>query len=250
MNQTSDHGTDTVERLSPETLSQLVQQSPDVEGRSKKLWMVGESRCVTELVPSLRSYTYERDELVDGTAELRLDFYETVADWIEAAGVRTAFVRRLDKLRYLAEYRPASPFEVIVKNVATGSTTKKYPGLFDEGHRFSRPVVKFDYRIDPEDQPIGEDYLAELGVPVVELKDIALRCNTVLTERLAPLDLWDFCLVIGQDAGGYSIISEISPDCMRLKGPDGHSWDKDLFRHGADGAQIRQAWQQLIERVS
>ncbi|GAA2362879.1 phosphoribosylaminoimidazolesuccinocarboxamide synthase [Saccharopolyspora halophila] len=241
---------DDFDRLTPHALAELLQHPPDVEGRSKRLWKVEGSQCVTELVPSLRSYTYERDEFVDGTAELRLDFYETVVDWVEAAGVRTAFVRRLDKLRYLAEYQPAAPFEVIVKNVANGSTTRKYPGLFGEGHRFSRPVVKFDYRTDPEDQPIGEDYLYELGVAVAELKDIALRCNAVLAERLAPLDLWDFCLVIGEDARGYSVISEISPDCMRLKGPDGRSWDKDLFRHGAKGTEIRQAWQQLIERIS
>lgn len=250
MNRTNEPQEFTTDLLSPKNVSRLVGQRPDIEGRSKKLWMVSESECVTELVPSLRSYTYDRDELVTGTAELRLDFYETVAPWIESAGVRTAFVRRLDEVRYLSKYQPGSPFEVIVKNVANGSTTKNYPGLFSEGHRFSGPVVKFDYRIDPEDQPIGESYLEELGLPVAQLKDIALRCNSVLTERLAPLEIWDFCLVIGEDGDGYSITSEISPDCMRLKGPDGVSWDKDLFRRGAHGAQIRKAWQQLIERVS
>lgn len=225
-------------------------KAPDLEGRSKRIWLRDNDTCEVELVPSLRSFTFDRDELVEDTGRPRLDFYELAAAKLAAAGVRTAFLERSGDISYLAKYRPAPPFEVIVKNIATGSTIRKYPGLFEEGHRFARPVVKFDYRTDPEDQPIGEDYLRLLGVPVEAFHETALRTNEVLREWLAPLDLWDFCLVIAVDHDGEPIIiSEVSPDCMRLRDPDGAPLDKDLFRLGADPETIVAKWRELIDDV-
>ncbi|GGY04810.1 phosphoribosylaminoimidazolesuccinocarboxamide synthase [Streptomyces djakartensis] len=223
---------------------------PDVEGRSKKLWMNGDGTCDVELIPSLRSFTYDRDALMPQTAALRLDFYEAAAERLAGKGVRTVFRERLDSISYRADYVPAPPFEVIVKNVATGSTVRKYPGLFPEGHRFQPPVVKFDYRIDPEDQPIGEDYLRAAGVDVTAFRECALQCNDALRSWLAPLDLWDFCLVVGVGADGGPVVnSEVSPDCMRLRDEAGNPLDKDLFRQGADESTVVRAWTDLVRRI-
>ncbi|MCN0177309.1 phosphoribosylaminoimidazolesuccinocarboxamide synthase [Salinispora arenicola] len=223
---------------------------PDITGRSKKVWFVEPGRCVVEMIPSLRSFTHDRDELMDGTAELRLDFFEYVSGVLAKAGVPTVFRERLGPITYLADYRPAVPFEVIVKNRATGSTTRKYPGLFEEGRVFAPPVVKFDYRTDPEDQPIGEDYLRRTGVDVEAYRRLALACNTVLHTLVSPLELWDFCLVIAPDEErGLVINSEISPDCMRLRRADGEPYDKDLFRRGASREQIIERWTELMGLV-
>jgi phosphoribosylaminoimidazole-succinocarboxamide synthase len=223
---------------------------PDIEGHSKRLWLLGDGTCVVELIPSLRSFTYDRDEMFRETGRQRLDFYELAAERLAQAGVRTAFRRRLDPISYLADYLPAPPFEVIVKNVATGSTTRKYPGLFEEGHRFVPPVVKYDFRIDPEDQPIAEDYLRATGVAVERFHESALRCNAVLTDWLSPLDLWDFCLILAPGPDGVPVIvSEVSPDCMRLKDEHGRPLDKDLFRGGATEGEIVSRWEVLLSHV-
>jgi phosphoribosylaminoimidazole-succinocarboxamide synthase len=223
---------------------------PDITGRSKKVWLVEPDRCVVEMIPSLSSFTYDRDELMDGTAELRLDFFEYVSGVLAGAGVHTVFRERLGPVTYLADYRPSVPFEVIVKNRATGSTIRKYPGLFQEGQVFDDPVVKFDYRTDPEDQPIGEDYLRVVGVDVEAYRRLALDCNRVLRDLLSPLELWDFCLIIAPDTErGLVINSEISPDCMRLRRADGESYDKDLFRRGASREQIIERWTELMGLV-
>jgi phosphoribosylaminoimidazole-succinocarboxamide synthase len=224
--------------------------APDIVGHSKRIWLHSDGTCLVDLIPSLRSFTYDRDELIEETGKLRLDFYELAADRLAAAGVRTAFLKRTGPTAYLAHYRPAPPFEVIVKNLATGSTIRKYPGLFEEGRRFDPPVVKFDYRVDPEDQPIGEDYLRAIGVPVESFRQAALRVNRVLTAWLRPLDLWDFCLILAADRDGEpTVISEVSPDCMRLRSPDGRALDKDLFRAGADADTIIAQWRELIRHV-
>ncbi|MFD0392620.1 phosphoribosylaminoimidazolesuccinocarboxamide synthase [Streptomyces nogalater] len=164
--------------------------------------------------------------------------------------VRCAFRGRVAETLYLAEYRPAPPFEVIVKNVATGSTTRKYPGLFPDGQPLPRPVVKFDYRVDPEDQPIGEDYLRALGLPVGTMREQALVVNDVLRDWLAPLQVWDFCLVFGTGADGeLCLISEVSQDCMRLRHADGSPLDKDLFRDGVPGAEIVHQWKRAFDAL-
>ncbi|MCX2952802.1 phosphoribosylaminoimidazolesuccinocarboxamide synthase [Lentzea sp. NEAU-D7] len=224
------------------------EREPDITGRSKKLWLVPGDRCVVELVPSLRSFTRARDELVDETGPLRLDFYEKAAARLSDAGVECAFRARLGPVTYLADYRPAPPFEVIVKNVATGSTTRKYPGLFPDGEPLPRPVVKFDYRVDPEDQPIGEDYLRVLDLPVDLMREQALLVNDVLRDWLNPLRLLDFCVIFGfSSAGEISLISEVSQDCMRLRHPDGSPLDKDLFRGGASAGELVEQWKRAFD---
>ncbi|OLB79929.1 MAG: SAICAR synthetase [Actinobacteria bacterium 13_2_20CM_2_71_6] len=225
----------------------LTGRPPDVEGRSKRIWRFDDDLCVVELIPSLRSFTFDRDELMEDTGPLRLDFYERAAARLAGDGIQTAFVRRLGPIRYLARYLAAPPFEVIVKNRAVGSTVVKYPGLFEANQPLPRPVVKFDYRVDPEDQPIGEDYLRALGLPVDDLRRIALDVNASLRAWLDPVQVWDFCLIFGMDDGDPVVISEISPDCMRLRHPDGSSLDKDLFRAGGRSDEIAAAWRRLLD---
>lgn len=233
--------------LSAEAHANIEATEPVYRGRSKTVYLMPQGRCFVRMVPSLSSFTFSREASMPGTDKLRLDFYEKAAARLRDAGVSCAFQYRVDETSYVSLFCPSPPFEVIVKNVSAGSTLRKYPGLFPQGHRFSQPVVKFDYRTDPEDQPIADDYVRELGLDVQRLKDIALQTNQVLCDWLAPRHLWDFCLVIGRDeAGEYWINSEISPDCMRLKDVDGTSLDKDLFREGAGRAELLDVWTALV----
>lgn len=224
--------------------------NPDIVGRSKRLWLLPDGQCLVQIIPSLHSFTYERAEIVEGTGPLRLAFYEKAARQLAKAGVRCAFRERVAQDAYLADYRPAAPFEVIVKNRATGSTTRKYPGLFEEGEKLPAPVVKFDFRCDPEDQPIGEDYLRVLGLPVQAMRERALAVNEVLCSWLSPLEVWDFCLIFGQaEDGELTVISEISQDCMRLRHEDGSPLDKDLFREGAEEDEIVTQWSRVLDVI-
>jgi phosphoribosylaminoimidazole-succinocarboxamide synthase len=234
-----------------EAVARALAAAPTLSGRSKDVYVLGDSGlCAIRLVPTLTSFTFARHEVVPGTELLRLDFYDLAAERLSSRGVPTAYVRRLAGDLYLSRYCEAPPFEVIVKNAAYGSTLRKYPALFAEGQRFSRPVVKFDFRTEPEDQPIAEDYVRELGYDVGRMKALALDVDRVLGDWLAPLDLVDFCLIIGRDGDGYTVVSEISPDCMRLRTSSGESLDKDLFRMGASQEAIVGSWKRLVETLA
>ena len=231
-------------------LTRALESEPVHRGRSKTVYDLGDGYCLVRLVPSLHSFTYRREALVPGTDRLRLAFFAKAAARLKEAGVPCAFVETVDDTSYISRYCPTPPFEVIVKNVANGSTVRKYPGLFPPGHVFGGPVVKFDYRVDPEDQPIAEDYLREYGLDPVPMRQIALRTNEVLRDWLAPRTLWDFCIILGEDGdGGYTIASEVSPDGMRLKDVDGSALDKDLFRTGREPAEILAVWTRLVDSL-
>jgi phosphoribosylaminoimidazole-succinocarboxamide synthase len=220
---------------------------PTFSGISKKVYDLRDGRCLVRMVPSLTSFTHDRHEIVPGTDRIRLDFYERAAGQLTKAGILCVFEQRIDDTAYIARFCPSPPFEVIVKNVAAGSTLRKYPGLFKAGERFATPVVKFDFRTVPEDQPIAEDYVREYGLDVNRMKAIALEVNDVMRQWLAPRVLWDFCVVIGMDiAEQYYVASEISPDCMRLRSPEGAPLDKDLFRRGASANEICRIWSELV----
>lgn len=238
-------------RTTDDALVQVTETRPaDIVGRSKELWLLPDETCLVRLIPSLRSFSYARDELVADTGPLRLEFYERAAARLADAGVACAFDRRVGDTLYLAEYCPAPPVEVIVKNVANGSTTRKYPGLFPDGQPLPRPVVKFDYRVDPEDQPIGEDYLRALDLPVDAMYAAALVVNDVLRSWLAPLQLWDFCVIFGiRPNGELCLISEVSQDCMRIRDTGGAPLDKDLFRSGVSGADIVDRWKRVFDVI-
>ena len=242
--------TDVTAVVSDEELLKVTANQPSYEGKSKRVWAAGPGYCVVRLIPSLSSFTFQREALFAETGRLRLDFYEMAAERLQSAGIETVFVRRLGDICYLARNCPSPPFETIVKNFAVGSTIRKYPGLFQEGEALRWPIVKFDYRCEPEDQPIGEDYLRLLGHPVDEWRHLALETNRILKNWLAPRRLIDFCIIIGKDENGRSVLnSEVSPDGMRLQSSEGASLDKDLFRAGATESEIVQVWQRLVSSL-
>ncbi|MDC8002704.1 phosphoribosylaminoimidazolesuccinocarboxamide synthase [Aureisphaera galaxeae] len=231
-------------------ITEILAKEPIVKGKSKHLFHYDDNHYIARLIPSLSSFTYNRYEMVEKTDALRLDFYEMAVQRLNNQGIKTAFVERVDEVTYLTRKCSNPPFEVIVKNFAVGSTLRKYPGLFPENAPFNPPIVKFDYRIDPEDQPIAEDYLRAYGEDPDALKRIALQTNEILLGWLSPSVLVDFCLIFGKNAeGDICITSEISPDCMRLKSQTGESLDKDLFRQGKSHEEIIAIWTQLIQHM-
>lgn len=220
------------------------------EGKSKRILSIDEELCLITLLPTLDSYTYDRHEIFNGTAEIRLDFYEMAVGQLHSGGLRTCWVDRISSTSYIAQICKIPPFEVIVKNRAVGSTQIKYPGLFEPLQLFIPPIVKFDYRTDPEDQAIADDYVRAAGINVEEYKNLALATNEVLIRWLSPLILLDFCIIPGLNFQEELVItSEISPDSMRLRNNKGESLDKDLFREGASADLIIKVWRSLLESL-
>src|SRR5699024_11894358 len=75
------------------------------------------------------------------------------------------------------------PLEVVVRNIAAGSITKRLG--FDKGHAFESPLVEFFYKNDDLNDPlITEDHIQLLHLDskeeIEKLKKAAKTINTVL----------------------------------------------------------------------
>ncbi len=236
--------------LEPEWISEIKKRPPVREGRSKRVWRIDNDLCLVELKPTLRSFTFAREETVPGTDVLRMSFFAYACGVLSRVGIQHAFRYRIDERSYASRFCEEPPVEVIVKNYAVGSTQVLYPGLFESGMKFSFPVVKFDFRAEPQDLPLPDDYLRELGLPAGAFRETALQVNRALASALPQFNIIDFCLIYGRASdGSWLITSELSPDSMRIRNAAGDSYDKDLFRHGEPEDLLRSRWQELVERI-
>lgn len=218
------------------------------EGRSKKIWRNG-SKFLVELKPSLDSYTHGKSNNIIGTEVLRNQFFEKAIKVLGREGVPVLTYQKEGAASYSCECCYSLPFEFIVKMRAVGTTLIDCPGLFYPDMPFPSPVVRFDYRTDPRDMPVPSGYLLNFGLDPSEMAGIAEKAALVLSEWLlgAGYELIDICFVFGFSKDKrVKIISEISPDCMRVK-RNGKSYDKDLFRQGASDECIKNAWEKIIE---
>ena len=182
-----------------------------------------------------------------------LSGYEGMAD--DESALRAAARERRETSRLELVKRVAIvPLEVIVRNVAAGSLSKRL-GL-PEGTRLKKTVLEFCYKDDELGDPMVNDYhIAAMGWATEdEMKLISaysLKVNEVLGEYLSDLGiaLIDFKLEFGRLADGTIVLAdEISPDTCRFwDTKTGEKLDKDRFRRDMGG--VEGAYQEMLRRL-
>ena len=167
---------------------------------------------------------------------------------LEKKGVPTHFVEEIDDRNTIVKKVEIVPLEVIIRNVAAGSFSKKY-GV-PEGTPFIAPTIEFSYKNDDLGDPLINSYHAlALGLATKEeietIKAMAFKVNDIMKEFFKHLniDLIDFKLEFGRYKGQIVLADEISPDTCRFW--EAGTWDtthhtsldKDRFRRDLGGAQ-------------
>ena len=169
-------------------------------------------------------------------------------------GVPTHYVRELSDRETLVKKVEIVPLEVIVRNVAAGSFSKRL-GV-KEGTPLTAPTLEFSYKNDDLHDPLINHYHAlALGLATQEEIDTisayAFKINEILKEILlsANIRLIDFKLEFGRLADGTIILAdEISPDTCRFwDATTGAHLDKDLFRRDLGGEA--DAYQEVMKRL-
>ena len=173
---------------------------------------------------------------------------------IERKGVPTHFVKELSERETLVKKVSIVPLEVIVRNIAAGSFSKRY-GV-DEGMVFEEPVIEFSYKNDALGDPLlNTDHALALKVAtraeIDTIKSYALKVNSILKAFWAEcgVTLVDFKLEFGKTADGSVILAdEISPDTCRLwDSATGEKLDKDRFRRDLGG--VEEAYAEIMKRL-
>ena len=170
------------------------------------------------------------------------------------AGVPNHFVEELNERDTLVRRVQIVPLEVIVRNIAAGSFSKRY-GV-DEGVVFDKPTVEYSYKNDALGDPLlNTSHALALGVATKEeietIRRYALKVNEFLKAFWLECGviLVDFKLEFGRTADGEIILAdEISPDTCRLWDAKTHEkLDKDRFRRDLGG--VEDAYKEIMKRL-
>lgn len=179
----------------------------------------------------------KKDEM-KGKGRLNNRITSEIFNYIAQHGVKSHFIRRISETEQLVQSVNIVPLEVVVRNIAAGSITKRL-GI-ESGHRFEVPLVEFFYKKDELNDPlITEDHIKLLHIAdedeIKSLKAQALQVNQALVQLMneMDLDLVDFKIEFGKDAEGHLLLAdEISPDTCRIwDKTTGENFDKDVYRN-------------------
>lgn len=225
------------------------------EGKAKKVFATDDPALVlVAYKDDATAFNGQKKGTIEGKGAINNRVTNHLMKLLETRGVPTHFVTELSARETLVKRVAIVPLEVIVRNVAAGSLSKRL-GL-PEGTRLKKTVLEFCYKDDELGDPMVNDYhIAAMGWATEdEMKLISaysLKVNEVLGEYLSDLGiaLIDFKLEFGRLADGTIVLAdEISPDTCRFwDTKTGEKLDKDRFRRDMGG--VEGAYQEILRRL-
>ena len=225
------------------------------EGKAKKVFETDDPNLV---VVSYKDDATAFNGLKKGTIEGKGVVNNKMSNYLmrllEGAGIPTHFVEELNDRETLVKKVSIVPLEVIIRNVAAGSFTKRF-GV-PEGTKLAIPTIEFCLKDDDLGDPMVNNYhIIACGWATEEelntITDYTFRINSFLLDffKKINIDLIDFKVEFGRTADGSIILAdEISPDTCRFWDATTHEkLDKDRFRR--DMGSVREAYDEMMKRV-
>ena len=194
---------------------------------------------------------------VEGKGVLNNRISEHILKNLSQIGIKTHLIKRLNMREQLVKLVEIIPIEFIVRNIATGSLTKRL-GIAD-GTILSKPLIEYSLKNDDLGDPlIAKEHIDEFGWcdpnDLILINKYCLRINDFMLGmfRAVGIKLVDFKLEFGKvnENGKMQILlaDEISPDTCRLWDASSEKkLDKDRFRK--DLGNIIQAYQEVARRL-
>jgi len=227
------------------------------EGKAKILYEGPEKgTAIQHFKDDATAFNNLKKSAVEGKGVLNNRISEHILSNLNQIGIKTHLIKRLNMREQLVKLCEIFPVEFIVRNIATGSLTKRL-GIAD-GTILSKPLIEFSYKNDDLGDPvISREHILEFGwVKSEEELDFiienCLRINDFMQGmfRGVGIKLVDFKLEFGKTNIENQIIlaDEISPDTCRLWDVVSEKkLDKDRFRK--DLGNIIQAYQEFARRL-
>jgi phosphoribosylaminoimidazole-succinocarboxamide synthase len=225
------------------------------EGKAKQVYATDDSEQVIVVYKDdATAFNGAKRGAISGKGVLNNRMTAIFFQLLESKDIRTHFIEALSDREQLVRRVKIIPIEVVVRNIAAGSLSKRLD--LPEGNELARPIVELYYKDDALGDPlINEDHIAILNLATPEeLRQIraeALAINAVLREYLAErrVLLVDFKLEFGTDTQGNLLLAdEISPDTCRFWDAETREkLDKDRFRQDLGG--VEDAYQEMFRRL-
>ncbi len=228
------------------------------EGKAKILYEGPEKgTAIQHFKDAATAFNNLKKSTVEGKGVLNNRISEHILNNLNQIGIKTHLIKRLNMREQLVRLVEIIPVEFIVRNIATGSLTKKL-GIAD-GTVLSKPLIEYSYKNDDLGDPlVAREHVIEFNWAKAHeldlIKSYCLRINDFLQGmfRGVGIKLVDFKLEFGrQNIDGKDQIilaDEISPDTCRLWDVVSEKkLDKDRFRK--DLGNIIQAYQEVARRL-
>ena len=230
------------------------------EGKAKVIFATDNKDFVIQhFKDDATAFNNQKKAKIEGKGVLNNRISEYILSNLSQCGIKNHLVKRLNMREQLIRKAEIFPIEFIVRNIATGSLTKRL-GI-PEGTHLEKPLLEYCFKKDELNDPlISKDHIFSFGWATEnEIKIIdqmTLRINDLLTGmfRAIGIKLVDFKLEYGKawnkDTEKKEIVlaDEISPDTCRLWDVKTEKkLDKDRFRK--DLGNIIQAYQEVARRL-
>ena len=225
------------------------------EGKAKKVFATDNPGVVlVEYKDDATAFNGLKKGTIQGKGVINNRVTNFLMKMLEKNGIPTHYIEEISDRETLVKKVTIVPLEVIVRNIAAGSLSKRL-GL-PEGTKLKKTVLEYCYKNDDLGDPMVNEYhIAAMGwVSDEDLKKIAeysFKINQLLSAYLKDLniELIDFKLEFGKTQDGQLVLAdEISPDTCRFWDSTTHEkLDKDRFRRDLGG--VEDAYQEIMKRL-
>ena len=225
------------------------------EGKAKKVFATEDPELlIVSYKDDATAFNGLKKGTITGKGVINNQMSNRLMTLLESKGIPTHLVQELNARETLVKKVSIVPLEVIVRNIAAGSFSKRY-GV-EEGVVFDAPTLEFSYKNDTLGDPLLNTRHAlalKLATPaeIKTIEDYSLRINEILKEFWAGcgVTLVDFKLEFGRLSDGTIVLAdEISPDTCRLwDSATKEKLDKDRFRRDMGG--VEEAYATIMARL-
>ncbi len=225
------------------------------EGKAKKVFATDDPKVVlVSYKDDATAFNGLKKGQIAGKGVINNRCANLIFRMLEKHGIPTHYIEEVSPTDTFVKKVQIVPLEVIVRNVAAGSFSKRY-GVA-EGTPLKSVGFEFSYKNDDLGDPMINDFYAlAMGLATREeidtIREMAFKVNDILKDffKKIGLDLIDFKLEFGRYDGKIILADEISPDTCRLWDSVTHEkLDKDRFRRDLGG--VEDAYKEVMKRLT
>ena len=226
------------------------------EGKAKKLFITEDPQILrVKYKDDATAFNGKKFDRLRDKGRLNNAITVFFFEHLETKDIPSHFVRKISETEQLVRRVKIIPLEVVVRNVAAGSLSKRIG--WEEGKELPHPIVEFYYKDDDLGDPLlAEEHIRLLELAseaqIEELKKRGLAVNEALKSLMLSkgIRLIDFKLEFGLDQKGEILLAdEISPDTCRFWDIEsGKILDKDRFRRDLGG--VTEAYLEIYQRLT
>lgn len=226
------------------------------EGKAKKVFATSDpAYYIVEYKDDATAFNGLKKGTITGKGIINNRMSNIMFRMLEQKGIKTHFVEELSDRETVVRAVKIVPLEIIIRNVAAGSFSKRY-GV-EEGRQLLSPTLEFSLKDDALNDPlINDSHIIALGVAteqeLAQIRALAFGVNDALKDFFAGIGvkLIDFKIEAGRLPDGSIILAdEISPDTCRFwDAKTNEKLDKDRFRR--DMGRVEEAYEEIFRRIT